>query len=463
MILRQFPSIPLLRPLLCAAVPLLAIDPSQAQTPPPDSAPKPTENTEYTFKAQATFIEQHLFPFHSPYSGPNSLISKNESELSQTYTFFLGKRIDRRLELYLDPEEARGTGVSNTVGLAGYPNGEVVRVGAASDESPYLARYFFRYTAPLGHRTPTEHVPEDENQIAGDRPPRRLMFSVGKMGTNDIFDTNAYANSPRTQFMNWALVNSASYDYAADTRGYSIGAALEYIQPDYAVRIGSFQMPTTANGPDLDADIQTARGDQIELETHPQLLKKQPNAVWRFLAYRNLADMGNYRQAIALGQSTDSAPSIAETRQPGTVKYGFGTSFDQSLADSGKTGLFFRAGWNDGATESFAYTEADLSLSAGLQLSGVHWRAKNDLFAVALAQEGLSAPHRDYLAAGGLGFILGDGRLNYGQERILESYYNHPIGKYTTLGADVQLIENPGYNQDRGPVAVASLRMHFEF
>jgi hypothetical protein len=436
-----------------------ALHAQESSSPPAASKSEPHDEW-YHVGGQATFIPQFLFPFESPYSGPHSLPSEHEGRMSQTYTLYLGVRPLSSLELFLDPEMARGQAIGNSLGLAGITNGDVIR-NPSIGQDPYLARYFARWTIDAGGEK--EHVDASDHQVAGFRSSERVVVSVGKLGSNDIFDVSSYANSTRTQFMNWSLINNTAWDYAADTRGYTQGVALEWIHPDWALRAGSFQMPTTANGPDLSTDIAHSRGDNVEGEYHARWWSDSDPLILRVLAYRNLADAGSYRTAIASAQASGTTPDITAVRQPGAVKYGFGLNVEQALADGGATGVFMRLGWNDGATESFAYTESDRSLSIGLQLGGVHWNRPDDRVGLAFAVNGLSAPHKDYLAAGGLGFLLGDGKLNYATEQILESYYAWQLCRYAIASADAQLIENPGYNSDRGPVTVLSLRLHLAF
>lgn len=424
------------------------------------STPQTARPVDSELGGQITFIGQRLFTFKSPYQGVNSLRSKNEFKISDTYTLFLGKRLTPRFEVFFNPEMARGGGIGTALGLAGYANGDVIRNPQIGQE-PYVARAFVRYTAPTGHTL--EDGPPGENLIPGKRATDRLTVTFGKLGSNDLFDTNAYANGTRTQFMNWALINNAAYDYAADTRGYTTGVGVEWMHPTWAVRVGSFQMPTFANGPVLSMNLQKNRGDQIELETHPSIVKHKDRSTLRILGYRNLADMGNYRDALALGAKRGTTPDVTATRREGSVKYGVGMNFEQPLGDGGDTGAFARAAWNDGRTESFAYTEAETSLTVGLQVSGKRWRRPSDKWAIALEQNGLGADHRAYLAAGGLGFILGDGKLSYRPERILETYYTFQADRTQGVSLDLQYIVNPGYNQDRGPVPVFSVRYHWEF
>lgn len=446
-----------------------SIAPARAQNEPtPETTPADANKTApvrkpqlpYELGFQATLTDQNLFKFRSLYAGPNSLPARNENEKSDTYTLYAGVRLTPDFEAYLNPEMARGAGIGQALGLAGFTNGDVIR-NPSLGQAPYLARYFVRWSIAAGHGR--EKVEPGENQVEGTRPIHRLVVSAGKWAATDVFDVNRYANSTRTQFMNWALINSAAYDYAADTRGYSKGIALEWVNPDWALRVGSFQMPTVANGPDLAGDLDRSRGDQVELELHPHLLHCGSPMVVRLMGYRNLADMGDYREALALAQRTGATPDITAVRRRGSVKYGFGLNFEQPLGDGGETGLFGRYGWNDGATESFAYTEADRMICLGGQLSGARWRRPRDRWAIALVQNDLSAAHRDYLAAGGVGFVLGDGKLRYGPEQIVESYYSYQVSAPLSLGLDWQFINNPGYNRDRGPVNVLSFRLHLEY
>lgn len=423
--------------------------------------------TAYELGGQVTVISQSLFRFHSPYSGANSLVSKNETDWTDTYTLYMGLKPSDQLELYVDPEMARGAGIGNGAGLAAYTNGDVLRIpgGTAGvaplPQSPYFARYFARWTVALGHGT--TDIAAGENQIPGKAPSHRLVVTAGKVSTADIFDTNSYANSTRTQFMNWALINNPAYDYAADTRGYSQGIAAQWICPNWALRAGVFMMPVIANGPSLAQRLSVDHGDQVEVELHPKLFKGKEQSVARLLAYRNVAHMGDYADANGIALGTHSIPEITATRRNGRQKFGLGLNLEQALADDGDTGAFARFGWNDGATESFAYTECESTVSLGIQISGKRWHAPSDRWAIALADDGLSAAHREYLALGGQGFLLGDGRLNYGHERLLETYYTRQFNKYLQASLDFQLVANPGYNKDRGAVPVLSGRLHFEF
>ena len=431
--------------------------------------PQISPEARYDHQGEATFLLQHLFKFRSPYEGPNSLRSRDETELSDTYTLYLGVRLVRNLEVYIDPELAWGNGISGGLGLAGYTNGDIIGQPVLRPY-PYLARYFVRWRVPMPHLV--KHAGEEEaaqeqvgrapNIIAGNVPAHRLVIQVGKFAVSDVFDTNAYANNPRTQFMNNAFGNNLAYDFAEETRGYDLGLSAAWVNPNFAVRLGTFAMPTTAGGPDLAYNFPDNHSEQLEFEIHPELIPRKLPAVFRFLAFRNVGDMGRYRDALAAAKP-GLPPSTVAVEHPGEVKYGFGVNFEQALADGGNTGLFGRLGWNNGATESYNFTDCDRFLSLGAQIAGTLWRRKDDRIGLAVAQSDISSAHRDYLAAGGMGLNVGDGKLSYGSERILETYYSYQLSKPLSLTLDYQYIANPGYNRDRGPVSVLSARVHYTF
>jgi high affinity Mn2+ porin len=409
--------------------------------------------------AQIDLIGQRLGSFHSSYQGANSLISTGDAQISQAYGVYAGGRIGARLSGYLDVEMVRGAGVGHVIGLGGPTNGDVIRQGSADlGNGPYVARAFLRYAIPLGG-TAVDTLERAPDQMPGVMPTRRVEFVAGKFAASDIFDVNRYANSTRTQFMDWGLFQNTAWDFAADTRGYTNGVAVAWVATRWAIRIGSFQMPTKANGNKFDPDIGRARGDNFEATLTP----RGGGPTIRILGFVNHARMGSYSEALAVAQENNVSPDIAADDRPGRIKYGFGLNLEQPLADSGETGAFVRAGWSDGATESFAFAEVDHHLSGGVQVSGVHWSRKADRFAVALLLSGLSAVHREYLEAGGSGFLLGDGRLDYGVEEILESFYRAQLGPYVQVSPDVQLIRHPGYNRARGPASVISLRINLRY
>jgi high affinity Mn2+ porin len=278
----------------------------------------------------------------------------------------------------------------------------------------------------------------------------------GKLSATDFFDANDYSHDPRGQFMNWSLMDDGAFDYPADARGYTYGTVLEFISKRWAARIGSFAVATQANNLPLDRHFRRNNSEVADVELDPALKGRQGKI--EFLGFINHANMGNYREAL---EEMPIDPNIILTRHTDTMKYGFGLNAQQSITSD--LGAFARAGWNDGKTEDWMFTEIDRTGQAGLQWVGKRWKRPKDIVGIACVFNGVSRDHHDYLAAGGHGFIVGDGHLTYGKERILETYYAWNPAKFTTVTLDFQFVGNPGYNEDRGPVSIASLRMHFEF
>jgi high affinity Mn2+ porin len=410
---------------------------------------------------QATGIYQYMPTFHSPYEGEKSLTYDNGlgRQLTQTYGIYFGSQLTRSLQAYLDVEMFVGNGISNGLGLGGYTNGDVIRAGPADlGQGPFLARLYLRYLIPLSEER-TEIPTRAMGQLSGVEPTSRVEIKAVKLAPTDDLDLNRYANNQRTQFLNYAFLYNPAWDYASDTRGYSIGFSISLVKPSWRLAFGSYQVPTTANGYTLDSDIYRARGDNLELMLKPNKL----GTVIRLLVYRNSGRMGEYREALAVAMAASTTPDVHGDEQPGRIKYGFGFDLEQPLADNGETGLFARVGWSDGHTSTWSYTEVDHHASAGLQINGVHWKRPQDQFGIAYAVQGLAVPHREYLAAGGLGMLLGDGKLNYGLEQIFETYYRLQLGRYIQISPDFQHIQNPGYNRDRGPVVVYSLRLRLSY
>ena len=408
--------------------------------------------------AQATFIGQDLRPFPAAYSGPMSLVNGGDRQLSQSYGAYGGACITSQLAVYLDVEMIEGSGISHAAGLAGVTNGDVLRQGSVDlGKGPYIARVFARWTIPIASATndtiaPTmDAMPEVVSST-------RVEVSAGKLAVTDIFDLNRYANSTRTQFLDWVLFNDGAWDYAADTRGYSNGIAVAWISPRWALRAGSFQMPTFANGNRFDNDLANARGDNVELT-----VSAPHDAVIRLLGYENHGRMGRYTAAIAAAAAQRTKPNIVADDAPGRTKYGAAANVELPLADDANTGAFARLGWNDGRTESFVFTEVDRHASGGAQIAGNRWRRAGDIFGIAVAADGLSHDHRSYLAAGGTGFLLGDGALRYGPELVTELYYAAHVGRFLTVSPDLMRVVNPGYNRDRGPAVVASGRVNVRY
>lgn len=425
-----------------------------------DDAETPPAPANFAVNPEMTVINQTRAPFASPYEGAFSFRPTLAARATHTYTLYMGGRVGSRLQAYLNPEMVRGSALSQGQGIAGYVNGDLMGQPYLSD-APYFARYFLRYNLPTGRGT--EVVQAGQNQLAGSQPSKRLTLWLGKISIPDLFDSNSFANNARSQFMNLALMNNGAYDYAEDTRGYTRGVAAEWIRPNWAVRAGSFQMPVFPGAPVLSTDLLSNRGDQVELELHPKLLRGAPSpAVIRFLGWHNVGDMGNYQEALRLPRHGEETPEVSLTRRT-RDKFGAGLNFEQALNADGSTGLFGRLGWNTGVIETACYMEADQSLSLGGQLSGARWGRPNDWIALAVAQNDLTLPHLRYLAAGGLGFNLGDGALDYGPEQILETYYNWQVSNPLALSLDYQFVRNPGYNHARGPVHVFSVRFHVAY
>ena len=446
---------------------------SQADTggpvPLPDEKPNtwhanPVGSSDWSNHFQATSITQTHGSFRSPYQGTYSLTPNFEIPTSFTATLFVGHRLGKDTFVFINPEESIGAGLSQTHGIAGFPNGEIYRVDDPNPKTN-LSRLFVQKDFGFGGgREPVEDQP---NQFAGSRDERRLTLVAGKFSLNDYFDDNTYSHDPRTQFMNWALMDNASWDYAADTRGYTWGFFIEYHIADWSFRGAMVQEPASANGLDLDGNIAHAHGDNFEIE-HRFKIADHPGKV-RLLGYMNHALMGNYREAIAAAAGTGLTPDVTATRTYRT-KYGLGLNFEQELSTD--LGIFSRIGWNDGTTETWAFTEVERSYSVGASLKGNAWKRPDDVVGLALIVNSIGKDHTDYLRAGGIGFIVGEGPaagspvggpyLNDAPEEIVEAYYLYKLTPALGITPDFQFVNNPGYNSDRGPVAIFSLRLHLE-
>jgi high affinity Mn2+ porin len=424
----------------------------EVSTTQPPVAPATAEN--FNVHAQATIITQWHDGFRSPYVGPKSLLPDESAKTSVTGTLFMGLRMPwQGGAIYFDPEIAGGEGFSGVQGIADFPNGEIPKVGSPAPQ-PYVARAYYQQIFGLGG--PAQHFDSDQNQLAGDEDVRRITVWLGKFAATDFFDNNTYAHDPRTQFMNLGMIDNTAWDYSADARGYTVGGAVEYNDATWALRYGFFQEPKVANGGTLDGHFPQAVGNVWELEDRWNI-RDQPGVV-RFLAYLNLADMGSYRAALAA--PGPAGPDVTLSRTYST-KYGFGFSAEQSINPN--LAIFARAGWNDGQTESWAFTEVDDMGSIGISLKGTNWGRPDDVVGVAGAIAGLSDAHKDYLAAGGIGFIIGDGKLSYAPEEVFEAYYNCKVVDHIFVTPDFQMVNNPAYNSDRGPVAILSLRVHADW
>ncbi len=402
---------------------------------------------------QATYVWQAKPAFAAAYSGANSLGTAHQDSYSFSATAAFGVRPWQGGEAYLDTELVQGVPLSGLTGLGGMTNGEQQKTGGPNP-TLYRARLFLRQTMNLAG--PSDAVASDANQLAGQLARRRLVLTVGNLAVTDMFDNNSFAHDGRSQFMNWALVAQGAYDFAADARGYTWGAAIEYVDEDWAVRAGRFMQPAESNGLALDRRMATHYGDQIELE-HGHTLAGQAGRV-RLLLFRNRARMGAFRDALAAADG--AAPQLAPVRKDQS-KRGVGLNVEQAL--SADVGVFARAGWNDGASETYAFAEIDRSASAGALVQGARWGRPQDTLGIALVRDGISSAHRDFLGAGGLGAFVGDGALSYRAERIVEAFYSIAVAAHGWLTFDGQRIDNPAYNAARGPVNVASVRLHAQY
>jgi hypothetical protein len=440
---------------LCLAFSFHCAAQSSPDQPSQPSQSAPVSSERWNLYWQATSIGQYHGSFPSPYEDQYSLQNYPERDVSLTTTLFFGLRLDQNTQLYFDPEIAGGRGFSGVNGLANSSNGELPRV-ASAEPKPYVARLYVSHDFALGKEK--ESVESDENQLAGERPVDRYTVVVGRFTLTDFFDNNRYSHDPRTQFMGWAVMYNGAWDYPADVRGYTWGWVHELHTRDWSFRYASAAEPKVANGLRFDRRILRDRGDVFE-EEHRQEFRKHPGAI-RVLEYINHANAGSYAAAIQLAKENGGAPDITATRHTGTIKYGFGVSADQEITKD--IGVFARLGWNDGKTESFAFTAIDRLATGGISITGQRWHRSFDTVATELTVSGLSAVHAEYLAMGGHDFLIGDGHLQYGPEYVWESYYSARLfpGFFATF--DLQHVANPAYNQARGPVWIESIRLHWE-
>jgi high affinity Mn2+ porin len=417
---------------------------------------KDTESERWNLFYQATSIGDYHGTFTAPYSGRLSLLDASERDVSITTTLFFTARLEQNTFLVFNPEIAGGKGFSGVTGFANQPNGEIPRVASATPK-PYIARLYLQHDFGFGKET--ERQESDENQLAGDRPMNRYSVYAGRFTTTDFFDDNNYSHDPRSQFMAWGVMYNGAWDYPADTRGYTWGIVQELHTRKWAFRYGIVAEPKVANGSQFDRRLFRDHGQVWEVERRYRL-RKRDGAI-RALAYDNRDQGGSYGDALKLARATGSTPDVTLVGRVGTLKYGFGVSFDQAL--NSEIGIFSRLGWNDGKTETWAFTPIDRSATAGISIKGTRWHRKFDIVATSFTAGGLSAVHHQYLAAGGLDFNIGDGALNYAPEYVWESYYSARVVPGFYAAFDLQRDTNPAYNQDRGPVTIYSIRLHMAF
>ena len=401
---------------------------------------------------QNTNVLQGHTGIRSPYSGQDSLHSSAEMRQTISLDLLLGLRLWSGAEIHLDGLMWEGYGISNALGMAGFPNGEAFRKGT-SVPNGNISRAFIRQS--IGFGSEMEDAPSGALFLKGRQHVSRLTVTLGRLSAKDIFDNNAYANDARTQFMNWSLMANGAWDYPADSLGYTTGGAVELYLHDWAVRYGFFQVPTVSNGISMDPHIWKAWAQVMELE-HKHEIGGHAGAV-RLLAYANRANMGSFKQTL----NNTARPADITNSRAYRIKYGFGLNADQEIASG--VGVFSRIGWSNGAAESWSFTDVDRSASFGISAKGAAWNRPNDTLALAYIFNSISKAHSAYHQQGGNGILVGDGTQSYGAEQIIETYYDFAVYQWLHFALDYQFATNPAYNRDRGPVHIFAARMHWEF
>ena len=415
----------------------------------------PIRGENWNLHGQFTAIGQGYPAFRSPYRGPQSLAGHEQFKSTFSATAFLGFRPWEGTEIYLNPELMQGFGLSDTFGVAAFPNGEAQKSNFPMPRAN-IARLFVRQTFGFGGEQ--EEIADGPNQLAGRQDIARITVTAGKMVVRDFFDVNAYAGEPRTGFLNWNLYGGGSYDLTMDKLSYTWGAFVELNQRRWAVRAGWFAVPTVSNFNTYDAHV-PARGESIaELELRYELFE-QPGKL-RLMGWANRAVAGSYAAAVAQPRDTPGYPDITLTRR---VRTGWGVVLNLEQAITDQLGMFSRLTWNAGQTEKIGWTDADMTVSLGAVLHGASWGRPHDAVALGGVVEWLSPEARRFFAAGGRGILIGDGRLTYRSEAAIESYYALALDRATTVTFDYQLLVNPAYNADRGPVSIFAGRLHLEF
>jgi len=441
---------------------------------------------------KATIVGQYSTNFNSPYEGPMTFGNpyKNNGggrseEVTQSYGLYTGAQITNDLQAYLDIQLFKGNGVGGGQGMGGYPNSLYIRAGSSDlGKSPYIARVYLVYTKALS--SSLEYEDRAPDQLPGYYPKEYFYLKIGKFSISDDFDNNSYASSPRTQFLSSDFTHNVAWDYGADTRGYTVGLESGIVKRRYSFRVIIGAEPTKANGNSYD------ESGAYSLNTQLSLRPNNIGTVIRLLGMLNYGRMGSYENAInnfnyyyspdnpcyytEFGPNGSMAgydyPVVCtESKSHKRYKWGFFINLEQPIADDGKTGLFLRAGFNNGQTEDFAYTDADRDIAGGISINGVHWKRPQDQIGIGLAVNGLSNTHKKYLESGTLNepsssFFVGsgqDGQFNYGYEEIMEVYYKFQLNKYISISPDAQYIRHPGYDRNRGPLWVYGLRVNGGF
>jgi high affinity Mn2+ porin len=431
-------------------------------TPQPQGIPISSEQADqmiqenWAIHGQSTYTQQFQPAFRSPFQGPQSLSPAANGRETFDATIYAGLRPWQGAEIWINPEVDQGFGLQNSFGVAGYLSGEAYKVG---ENDPYyrMPRAFFRQTINLGGEM--QKVDPDLNQLGGSQTANRVVITVGKLSVVDIFDTNKYAHDPRNDFMNWSIVDAGTFDYAADAWGSTYGAAVEWYQDWWTARVGLFDMSSTPNSTKLSLPL--FHQDQFDAELEERhTLWGQPGKL-KFLYWLTRANLGTYSDALALAAATGTTPSTAAVRNYRS-KYGLVLNLEQQLTPD--LGMFARLGWTQGGVEEVDFTDIDQTLSIGFSLAGTRWGRPDDTVGLAGVVNQISRSGKEYLAAGGLGGIIGDGQLpQAGPERIIETYYSFAAFSFAKVTGDYQFVNNPAYNRQRGPVSVLALRLHAEF
>jgi len=434
---------------------------ADAADPAPDDATEAMfphlKNTRFWLSGQANFVFQALPSFPALYSGPHSLGPNYEKATSRVMTLYTGARLNNSTEILVDIEEAGGAALSLGFGLAGNTDLDIVRNPSLS-KAPYVGRAMIHTVIALSK----DKIENQRSYLSlfDELPRRRLELRFGKFSMPDFFDINSVGSDTKFQFLNWTTDNNGAWDYAADTRGYTVGLTADYEDRNWGFRFAEALMPKIANGIDLVWRPWQVHAENFEYELRHGFIPNKAGVV-RLLAYTNSANMGIYRDQVIQAAAANTTPDITNHPWNITRKYGFGINLEQNLTHY--LTAFARFGWDNGKTESFAYTEVDQTFAEGVGANGSWWHRKQDRAGVAFISNAIKKDHQNYLAAGGLGFLLGDGHLTYGRENIFESYYTVHVWRGIYFAPGVQHINNPGYNRDRGPVVVPTFRAHFEF
>lgn len=397
---------------------------------------------------QSTLIGQGVLPFRATYSGTNSLEPHGETKDTFSFDLMAGIHLWHGGTFYADVLSWQGFGLSKTTGVADFPNGEAYRLGRTYPDA-VLARAYLQETIGLGGG----EEPASASELGGSPDARRITLMAGRFSAVDIFDRNAYAGDARTQFMNWALISNAAWDYPANTIGFTNGVAAELELRSWTARLGVFQVSRVQNGVRLDWNLANNWSVAGELEKRYRV--EGHSGALRLLSYEERAHLGNYQESLADPQNIQLNGQLRYR-----TKYGIGINLEQEIRRD--VGAFMRLGWNDGRNEAWAFTDVDRTASTGVSLKGEAWRRPRDTVGLAAVVNGISAVHRQFLAAGGLGITVGDGRLDYGEEGIFEAYYSFATPWDVSVSPDFQFVSDPAYNRARGPAPIFALRLHWQ-